>query len=211
MYGGPNNMDRVEYHRYIAEEAIVNDFAFSAWCSGNKSTKTINLRNDNPNNSSIDPYSGEIITENWVNDVKEALIGCPENELIQNPDFDCISINNSWSLTNYGGADADYTDAFEESFQESSSFVNVQSLATNNSGFNKVILNNVNYNESLNGKTINQVRIMGKLKELKSEIMEIGSTGNNYSVSDEIFLSNQYELKEVEFNIDEFYNAFKFQ
>ena len=65
------------------------------------------------------------------------------------------SINNSWSLTNYGGADADYTDAFEESFQESSSFVNVQSLATNNSGFNKVILNNVNYNEDLSGKTVN--------------------------------------------------------
>ena len=92
-FGGPFNSDRVEYHRFIAEEAIVNDFAFSAWCASNKSSKTINLRNDNPNNSSIDPYSGEIITENWVNDVKEALIGCPENELIQNPDFDCISIN----------------------------------------------------------------------------------------------------------------------
>ena len=38
----------------------------------------------------LSPYSGEIITENWVDDVKEALIGCPENELIQNPDFDCI-------------------------------------------------------------------------------------------------------------------------
>ena len=214
-FGGPFNSDRVEYHRFIAEEAIVNDFAFSAWCASNKSSKTINLRNDNPNNSSIDPYSGEIITENWVNDVKEALIGCPENELIQNPNFDCISINNSWSLTNYGGADADYTDAFEESFQESSSFVNVQSLATNNSGFNKVILNNVNYNEDLNGKTVN-IKFYAKTaaeepaSSFKVRIKK-GSTGNNYSVSDEIFLSNNYELNEVEFDINEYFDSYKLQ
>ena len=48
-FGGPINADRVEYHRFIAEEAIANNFAFSAWCAGNKSTKTISLRNDNPN------------------------------------------------------------------------------------------------------------------------------------------------------------------
>mgnify|MGYP000692568619 CR=1 FL=1 len=112
-FGGPFNSDRVEYHRFIAEEAIANNFAFSAWCAGNKSTKTISLRNDNPNNSSINPYTNEIINENWIDDVKDALIGCPQDELIQNPDFDCISINNSWSLLNYGGAYAEYLDALE--------------------------------------------------------------------------------------------------
>ena len=215
LYGGPNNMDRVEYHRYIAEEAIVNDFAFSAWCSGNKSTKTINLRNDNPNNSSVDPSNGETITLNWIDDVKEALLGCSSYELIQNPNFDCIDINNSWSVLNFGGAYSEYSDGLEESLEESSSFVDVQSLATNNSGFNKVILNNVNYNEDLNGKTINiqfyaKTSTESPASSFKVRIKK-GSTGNNYSVSDEIFLSNQYELKEVEFNIDEFYNAFKFQ
>ena len=214
-FGGPFNSDRVEYHRFIAEEAIVNDFAFSAWCASNKSTKTINLRNDNPNNSSIDPYTGDVITENWINDVKEALLGCPVDELIQNPDFDCISINNSWSLTNYGGADADYTDAFEESFQESSSFINVQSLATNNSGFNKVILNNVNYNVDLNGKTVNikfyaKTAAVEPASSFKVRIKK-GSTGNNYSVSDEIFLSNNYELNEVEFDINQYYDSYKLQ
>ena len=214
-FGGPFNTDRVEYHRFIAEEAIANNFAFSAWCAGNKSTKTISLRNDNPNNNSINPYTDEIITENWVDDVKEALIGCPDLELIQNPNFDCIDINNSWSLTSFGGAEAVYADAFEESLEESSSFVDVQSLATNNSGFNKVILNNVNYNEDLNGKTINIQFYAKTSSEFPASSFKLrikkGSTGNNYSVSPEISLSNEYELKEVEFNINEFYDNFKVQ
>ena len=214
-FGGPFNSDRVEYHRFIAEEAIANNFAFSAWCAGNKSTKTISLRNDNPNNNSINPYTDEIINENWIDDVKEALLGCPEDELIQNPNFDCIDVNNSWSLTNYGGANAEYTDAFEESFEESSSFVNVQSLATNNSGFNKVILNNINYNEDLNGKTINIQFYAKTSTEFPASSFKLrikkGSTGNNYSVSNEIFVNDEYEIKEVEFNIEEYYDVFKFQ
>ena len=214
-FGGPFNSDRVEYHRFIAEEAIANNFAFSAWCAGNKSTKTISLRNDNPNNNSINPYTDEIINENWIDDVKEALLGCPEYELIQNPNFDCIDVNNSWSLTNYGGANAEYADAFEESFDESSSFVNVQSLATNNSGFNKVILNNINYNEDLNGKTINIQFYAKTSTEFPASSFKLrikkGSTGNNYSVSNEIFVNDEYEIKEVEFNIEEYYDVFKFQ
>ena len=214
-FGGPINADRVEYHRFIAEEAIANNFAFSAWCAGNKSTKTISLRNDNPNNSSINPYTNEIIIENWIDDVKEALIGCPENELIQNPNFDCIDINNSWSLNSYSGADAEYSDAFEESLEESSSFIDVQSLATNNSSFNKVILNNVNYNEDLNGKTINIQFYAKTSTEFPASSFKLrikkGSTGNNYSVSNEIFLIDEYELKEVEFDIEEYYDVFKFQ
>ena len=39
-FGGPNPADRIEYHRHIAEQAISNNFSFSAWCAGNKSTKT---------------------------------------------------------------------------------------------------------------------------------------------------------------------------
>lgn len=214
-FGGPLNSDRVEYHRYIAEEAIMNDFAFSAWCASNKSTKTINLRNDNPNNNSINPYSGELIIDNWIDDVKEALIGCPELDLIQNPNFDCININNNWSLTNYAGASAEFTDAFEESYEESSSLINVINTATNNSGFNKVILNNVDYNEDLNGKTINIMFYAKTSSENPASSFKLrikkGSTGNNYSISPEIFLSNEYELKEVEFNIDEYYDTFKVQ
>ena len=214
-FGGPFNSARVEYHRFIAEEAIANNFAFSAWCAGNKSTKTISLRNDNPNNSSINPYTNEVINENWIEDVKEALIGCPDDELIQNPNFDCIDINNSWSLINYAGADAEYLDAFEQSLDESSSFINVQGLATNNSGFNKVILNNVNYYEDLNGKTINIQFYAKTSAEFPASSFKVrikkGSSGNNYSVSNEILLSDEYELKEVEFDIEQYHDVFKFQ
>ena len=89
-FGGPNPADRIEYHRHIAEQAISNNFSFSAWCAGNKSTKTISLRTDNPE-------SENIIVGNWVEEVKDALlgIGCYSSEdvLIQNPDFEC-GINN---------------------------------------------------------------------------------------------------------------------
>ena len=53
--GGPVNSSRVEYHRYIAEQPLTEDFPF-AWCAGNKSTKTIHLRTDNPETNNV--YQG---------------------------------------------------------------------------------------------------------------------------------------------------------
>ena len=107
------------------------------------------------------------------------------------------------------------SDAFEQSFEESSSFIDVQNLATNNSGFNKVILNNTNYGEDLNGKTINIQFYAKTSAEFPASSFKLrikkGSTGNNYSVSNEIFLNDEYELKEVEFDIEEYYDVFKFQ
>ena len=66
-YGGPVNSDRVEYHRFISEQAINRGFSFSAWCSGNKSNKTIHLRTDNPSTSNA-------VSGTWVTDVKDALL-----------------------------------------------------------------------------------------------------------------------------------------
>ena len=84
-----------------------NNFSFSAWCSGNKSTKSIHLRTDHPN-------SQNIISGNWVEEVKDALleIGCYSQEplLIQNPDFDC-GVDNKWNLSLYNGAIATYLEA----------------------------------------------------------------------------------------------------
>ncbi len=61
--GGPENLDRVEYHRFLAEQAINRGFSFSAWCAGNKSNKTIHLRTDNPSTSNA-------VSGNWVTDVR---------------------------------------------------------------------------------------------------------------------------------------------
>ena len=81
--------------------------------------------------------------------------------------------------------------------------------------FNKIILNNINYSEDLNGKTINIQFYAKTSAEFPASSFKLrikkGSTGNNYSVSNEILLNDEYELKEVEFNIDEYYDVFKFQ
>ena len=211
-FGGPNPADRIEYHRHIAEQAILNNFSFSAWCAGNKSTKTISLRTDNPENENI-------IAGNWVEEVKDALlgIGCynTEDVLIQNPDFDC-GINNGWDLSTFNGAQAIFSETETESYEGKSAKIEVTELATSNSGFNKVILNNQEYDQDLSGKTIN-IKFNAKSSSENNESISIkirlklGSSGNNYIVSDELTLSSEYNLYEFEFDIDETYDAHKLQ
>ncbi len=85
--GGPDNASRVEYHRYIAEQAINRGFAFAAWDAGPESNKTIHKRNDaastvnyDINNFSVTIYNPKLTTPStvidnsiWVEDVKDAL------------------------------------------------------------------------------------------------------------------------------------------
>ena len=211
-FGGPNPADRIEYHRHIAEQAILNNFSFSAWCAGNKSTKTISLRTDNPENENI-------IAGNWVEEVKDALlgIGCysTEDVLIQNPDFEC-GINNGWDLSTFSGAQANFSETETESYEGKSARIEVTELASSNSGFNKVILNNQEYDQDLSGKTIN-IKFNAKSNSDNNESISIkirlklGSSGNNYIVSDELTLGSEYSLYEFEFNIDETYDAHKLQ
>ena len=211
-FGGPNPADRIEYHRHIAEQAILNNFSFSAWCAGNKSTKTISLRTDNPDNENI-------IAGNWVEEVKDALlgIGCysTEDVLIQNPDFEC-GINNGWDLSTYSGAEANFSETETESYEGMSAKIEVTELASNNSGFNKVILNNQEYDQDLSGKTIN-IKFHAKSNSDNNESISIkirlklGSSGNNYIISDELNLNSEYSLYEFEFNIDETYDVHKLQ
>ena len=86
--GGPDNASRVEYHRYVAEQAISRGFSFAAWDAGPKSNKTIHKRTDNPssgnydiNNFSVNNYDPKdtnisTVPDNsvWVEDVKNALL-----------------------------------------------------------------------------------------------------------------------------------------
>ena len=211
-FGGPNPADRIEYHRHIAEQAISNNFSFSAWCAGNKSTKTISLRTDNPE-------SENVIAGNWVEDVKDALlgIGCYSSEdvLIQNPDFEC-GINNGWDLSTFSDAQANFSETETESYEGKSARIEVTELASSNSGFNKVILNNQEYDQDLSGKTIN-IKFNAKSNSDNNESismkirLKLGSSGNNYIVSDELTLSSEYNLYEFEFDVDETYDAHKLQ
>ena len=86
--GGPDNVSRVEYHRYVADQAINRGFSFAAWDSGPKSNKTIHMRKDSPSTvnfnissfsvNTYDPKSTNISTlpdaSVWVEDVKNALL-----------------------------------------------------------------------------------------------------------------------------------------
>ena len=114
-FGGPDNASRVEYHRYVAEQAINRGFSFSAWDAGNKSNKAINLRTDNPGVSNA-------ISGPWVEEVKDALLELgtwplcygPTNSIISNPNFEC-GYNTDWGLVVSGSASATFSDATTDS------------------------------------------------------------------------------------------------
>ena len=150
--GGPVSADRIEYHRYIAEQAIDRGFSFSAWCAGNKSTKTIHLRTDNPETNNI--YPGV-----WVEEVKDALLSHGEwptcygpynDEIIRNPDFEC-GISSQWSFSVLGSAEASLTET--ENVVYSGQTAAKIDVATSQ-GYNKVLLSNVIYDGDLSNKTL---------------------------------------------------------
>ena len=77
-------------------------------------------------------------------------------------------------------------------------------------------MNNQEYDQDLSGKTIN-IKFHAKSNSDNNESISIkirlklGSSGNNYIVSDELTLNSEYSLYEFEFNIDETYDAHKLQ
>ena len=150
--GGPLNSDRVEYHRYIAEQAIDRGFSFSAWCSGNKSNKTIHLRTDNPFTSNAD-------TGVWVEDVKEALLadgiwpecyGPTSGQIILNPDFEC-GVTSSWTFNTFGSAVATISEHSDTVFSGSSA---ARIEVTASDTYNKVVLSNIDYEQDLTNKKL---------------------------------------------------------
>ena len=150
--GGPANSDRVEYHRYIAEQAINRGFSFSAWCAGNKSNKTIHLRTDNPSTSNAD-------TGIWVEDVKDALLadgiwpecyGPSSGQIILNPDFEC-GITSNWTFNTFGSAVATILENTSSVYSGiSAARIDVTASDT----YNKVVLSNINYQQDLTNKKI---------------------------------------------------------
>ena len=171
--GGPENASRVEYHRYIAEQAINRGFSFAAWDSGPKSNKTIHMRSDSPTslnyniaNFSVNTYgpkntniSTVIDTSTWVEDVKDALFesgtwpvcyGPTENALIRNPTFEC-GYDSDWSFRVSGSAAATFSDATTDSKNGEAGAKIVVSSAD---AYNKVVLSNVEYTEDLTDKKV---------------------------------------------------------
>ena len=77
-------------------------------------------------------------------------------------------------------------------------------------------MNNQEYNQDLSGKTIN-IKFQAKSNSDNNESISIkirlklGSSGNNYIVSDELVLNSEYNLYEFQFNINETFDAHKLQ
>ena len=187
--GGPVNSSRVEYHRYIAEQAINRGFSFSAWCAGNKSTKTIHLRTDNPETNNV--YQGV-----WVEDVKNALLsdgvwptcyGPYNDEIIRNPDFEC-GISSQWSFSVQGSAEA-FLDETENVVYSGQTAAKIE--VTSAQGYNKVLLSNVIYDGDLNNKTL----IIGCYAKSNTENISFKMRIKSLVDGDLIFVPSQaYEL-----------------
>lgn len=200
-YGGPINSDRVEYHRYISEQAINRGFSFSVWDAGNKSNKSIHLRTDNPSTNNS-------INSTWVEDVLNALFnsgswplcyGSNKNKIIVNPNFEC-GINTNWNLNVFGNASANYSDALSDSRSGSSA----AKIEVNTSeSFNKVILSNIIYSNDLTNKKIT-IKAYAKSLETNTNSFKLRVKSNvdgniTYTPSNEFQLSNTYPTTPFEF------------
>ena len=112
--GGPDNASRVEYHRFVVEQAINKGFSFAAWDSGPKSNKTIHKRTDSPttlnyniNDFSVTSYNPKVTTistvvdnTTWVEDVKNALLDTSANSCSSMTIWDGVAWSNEAPDTN---------------------------------------------------------------------------------------------------------------
>jgi endoglucanase len=198
--GGPLNSDRVEYHRYIAEQAINRGFSFSAWCAGNKSNKTIHLRTDNPSTSNAD-------TGVWVEDVKEALLadgtwpecyGPTSDYIIINPDFEC-GVTSNWTFNTLGSAVATISEHSDTVFSGSSA---AKIEVTTSEIYNKVILSNIDYQQDLTNKKIT-IGCYAKSQTLGISFkLRIKSEDN---------MANTYFTPSSAFSLSTFYEYYSFE
>ena len=200
-YGGPINASRVEYHRYLAEQAINRGFSFSAWDAGNKSNKAIHLRTDNPSTNNE-------ISGTWVLDVRDALLssgtwplcyGSTENLIILNPGFEC-GYNTDWNFIVSGTAAAAFSDADSDSRNGfSGAKVQVNSADT----YNKVLLSNRIFTGDLINKKITIKTYAKSLatsgQSFKIRVKAIVNGNNSFIPSSEFNLTNEYPENPFEF------------
>tara|TARA_B110000003_G_scaffold83922_1_gene85884 strand:+ start:23261 stop:25159 length:1899 start_codon:yes stop_codon:yes gene_type:complete len=191
-YGGPDNADRIEYHRYIAEQSINRGFSFSAWDAGNKSNKTIHLRTDNPSTNNV-------IGGTWVTEVRDALLssgswplcyGPTDNRIILNPGFEC-GFDTDWSFNVSGTAVASFSDATSDS-RNGVSGAKVEVTSSDN--YNKVLLSNQIFTQDLTGKKV-IIKAYAKSATAVGQSFKIRIKVNNtysYILSQEFDLTNEY-------------------
>ena len=222
--GGPDNASRVEYHRFVAEQAINRGFSFAAWDSGPKSNKTIHKRTDsssslnyNINNFSVISYNPKDTTistvadnSTWVEDVKDALFisgtwplcyGPNADPIIRNPDFEC-GYDSDWNLNVLSGSSATLSDS--GSIEAYNGAVAAKISVETSLGYNKVSLENSVFTNDLNGKTIslNCFAKADGATSIKFQVKTIYTNGTtSYLTSPVLSLQTVYSAYQYTFDL----------
>ena len=224
--GGPDNASRVEFHRFVAEQAINRGFSFAAWDSGPKSNKTIHKRTDSPSTvnfnisafsvNTYEPKSTNISTlvdtSVWVEDVKDALFssgtwplcyGPSPDPIIFNPNFEC-GYSSGWNLKVLTDSTASISDSgATEAYNGDAAAKIVVETAI---GYNKVLLENNLFTNDLNGKNI-AIKCFAKSDDATSfrfQIKTIYTSGTtSYFTSPVLYLQEVYSSYEYDFDLTE--------
>ena len=224
--GGPDNASRVEFHRFVAEQAINRGFSFAAWDSGPKSNKTIHKRTDNsetenfnisafsvntyePKNTNI---STVVDTSIWVEDVKDALLssgtwplcyGPSPDPIIFNPNFEC-GYSSGWNLKVLTGSTASISDSGATDAYNGDTAAKI--VVETAIGYNKVLLENNVFTNDLNGKNI-AIKCFAKSDDATSfrfQIKTIYTSGTtSYFTSPVLNLQEVYSSYEYDFDLTE--------
>ena len=227
--GGPDNASRVEFHRFVAEQAINRGFSFSAWDSGPKSNKTIHKRRDNSGtvNFNIDNFSvisynpkntnisTVVDTSIWVEDVKDALLssgtwppcyGPGPDPIIFNPNFEC-GYSSGWDLKVLTGSNASISDSGATDAYNGD--IAAKIVVETAIGYNKVLLENNIFTNDLNGKNI-AIKCFAKSDDATSfrfQIKTIYTSGTtsttSYFTSPVLNLQTVYSAYEYTFDLTE--------
>ena len=224
--GGPDNASRVEFHRFVAEQAINRGFSFSAWDSGPKSNKTIHKRRDNSGtvNFNIDNFSvisynpkntnisTVVDTSIWVEDIKDALLssgtwppcyGPGPDPIIFNPNFEC-GYSSGWNLKVVTGSTASISDSGATDAYNGDAAAKI--VVETDIGYNKVLLENNIFTNDLNGKNI-AIKCFAKSDDATSfrfQIKTIYTSGTpSYFTSPVLNLQTEYSAYEYTFDLTE--------
>ena len=224
--GGPDNASRVEFHRFVAEQAINRGFSFAAWDSGPKSNKTIHKRTDNSETEnfnisafSVNTYepkstniSTVVDTSIWVEDVKDALFssgtwplcyGPSPDPIIFNPNFEC-GYSSGWNLKVLTGSTASISDSSATDAYNGDTAAKI--VVETAIGYNKVLLENNVFTNDLNGKNI-AIKCFAKSDDATSfrfQIKTIYTSGTtSYFTSPVLNLQEVYSAYEYGFDLSE--------
>ena len=224
--GGPDNASRVEFHRFVAEQAINRGFSFAAWDSGPKSNKTIHKRTDNSETEnfnisafSVNTYepkstniSTVVDTSIWVEDVKDALFssgtwplcyGPSPDPIIFNPNFEC-GYSSGWNLKVLTGSTASISDSGATDAYNGD--IAAKIVVETAIGYNKVLLENNVFTNDLNGKNI-AIKCFAKSDDATSfrfQIKTIYTSGTtSYFTSPVLNLQEVYSAYEYGFDLSE--------